>query len=260
MPYDLEQKDSTIIPRKNSIDKRKSTIPYKLFYVAAAGKTVKSFLQAHFIRLAESGYNVTLACSDSPQTSEVRSNTNVCYIPVTIESQIAPASDILSVLKLTAVLLKEKPEVVHTQMSEAGLVSMLSAYIVHTPLRIYHNHGMSAFSSRGAKRILLELIEKMTCKLVTQVLFCGEPTLNEAVARGFCSKDKAIVLGNGTIPGIDTNRYKPVNPVALNSSPDRRGSTNNTFTVGFIGRIVAHKGIDNIILSLIHISEPTRPY
>lgn len=235
----------------------------KIIYIAAAGKTVRSFLQAHLKNLTNTGYDVTLICSDSDETSEVRENTNVRYIPVSIKTDIAPFSDLLSVIKLAAILFKERPTVVHAHMTKAGLVSMLSAFITLVPHRIYHNHGMAAFSSKGAKRLLLESVEKFNCKLATQVIFCGNSTMHEAINRRLCSKEKAHVIGGGTISGIDTERFhRPHTPQQRTALRSRFNLQENSFVVGFVGRIVAHKGIDNIIkawpLVSQDISTPTQ--
>lgn len=191
-----------------------------------------------------------MICTDGEKTSQVISNTGVRYIPTTIKTDISPISDIGSIFKLTATFIKERPDVVHAHMSKAGFVSMISARLCGVPHRIYHNHGMAAFSSSGLKRLILSSVERITCRLATSVIFCGKSTLEEAVRQKFCASNKATLIGHGTISGIDPSRFRKLCTDASKAEIRKiYGLPQQCTTVGFVGRIVAHKGIDNIIRS-----------
>jgi len=133
-------------------------------------------------------------------------------------------------------------------MSKAGLVSMIAARLCSVPHRIYHNHGMAAFSATGIKRALLGLVERITCRLASTIIFCGNSTLEKATSLKYCSAAKAVVIGQGTISGININRFQKNNNTAFKTNSLRKyGLNEQTFTIGFVGRIVPHKGIDTII-------------
>lgn len=125
---------------------------------------------------------------------------------------------------------------------------MVAARLCSVPHRVYHNHGMAAFSSSGLKRVMLAAVEKITCGLASIVVFCGKSTLDEAVRAKYCTASKATVIGRGTISGIDLNLFQNTANTTLDATTLRTyGLRKDCFTVGYIGRIVAHKGIDNIV-------------
>jgi glycosyltransferase involved in cell wall biosynthesis len=190
---------------------------------------------------------------------EVIANTKVPYESAEIKTYIAPAADFVALFRLVSIFRRLKPDVIHAHMSKAGLLSMISAYLTGVPHRLYHNHGMAAFSSHGFKRVLLKCLERITCSLATQVIFCGNTTLNEAVSNGICKASKASVIGEGTISGIDIDKFNPSGSASRRMELRRKfGVTDNQCVVGFVGRIVSHKGLDNIIRAWPVVEQTTK--
>ena len=222
----------------------------KVIYVVASGATVRSFFKEHIKLLRSEGYDLLLVCTDDEHSRGVVDTTNVRFNPIKISTEISPWSDLVALTKLVVLLIREKPSVVHAHMSKAGLVAMISSFICRVPHRIYHNHGMALFSYTGFKHYLLKSSEVLTCALATKVVFCGNSTLEQAVENKISDIDKSIVLGYGTVSGIDLDRFKvTLDGRGKSELRDSIGLEENRITVGYVGRIVAHKGIDNIINS-----------
>ena len=229
---------------------RKHANTGKVIYVVASGASVRSFFKEHIKLLRSEGYDLLLVCTDDEYSRGVVETTNVRFNPINISTEISPQSDLVTLAKLVVLLIREKPSVVHAHMSKAGLVAMISSFMCRVPYRIYHNHGMALFSYTGIRHYLLKYCEKLTCALATKVVFCGNSTLEQAVENKISDIHKSIVLGYGTVSGIDLDRFK----VTLDDHEKLRlqasiGLEPNKITVGYVGRVVAHKGIDNIINS-----------
>jgi glycosyltransferase involved in cell wall biosynthesis len=133
-------------------------------------------------------------------------------------------------------------------MAKAGLVGGLAAYLAGVPVRIYHNHGLAMLSSHGLRRQLLRATDWLTNRFATHALFCSESTRDEGIAAGVVVPEKSGVLGQGTISGVNVSRFKP------DATGKRRARQRNawgvdegTVVVGFVGRLVPHKGIETLI-------------
>jgi len=107
---------------------------------------------------------------------------------------------------------------------------------------------MSFLSARGWKRWFLKIIDQVACRFATNVLYCAPSNLDDAVANGLVSRKKGRVLGPGTIRGIDIEAFDPeaAHPRAVTLRRNA-GVPEDSWIVGFVARIVPHKGIETIL-------------
>lgn len=226
----------------------------RVFYVVTAAVSARSFLLSHFRTLKDSGHDVYLICNPDNISKELAELETIEVIEVPISPSISPFKDIVSAGRLVWVVLRLRPDVIHSHMSKAGLIGAIAGFLSRVKVRIYHNHGMALFSSSGVKRILLQFVERITCALSSEVIFCSLSTREMAHEFGVCSKNKSIVLGQGTISGVDIDKYH------LSMSEEDRinyknnlGISNQVLMVGFVGRVVPHKGIEDLIEAWIRL-------
>ncbi len=67
---------------------------------------------------------------------EVQQREGVKTQPISIERQISPFKDLVSLYKLYCYFKKEKPDIVHSITPKAGLLSMVAAKLAGVPVRI----------------------------------------------------------------------------------------------------------------------------
>jgi len=220
----------------------------RVVWVTALGISAYSFLQPHFRRLRENGFDVILICSDDEHARAAASNTGIQYIPLTIKQSVSVVSDCVALCRLWRLLRRLRPRIIHAHMSKAGLLGVLGGWLAGVPVRIYHNHGMAMLTARGPRRLMLRAVEWLANRAATHTLFCGESTRAAALAEGLAQAGKARVLGSGTISGVDIAKFSPDRIGDLRGSKRRAwGVPADAVVVGFVGRIVPHKGIATLL-------------
>jgi glycosyltransferase involved in cell wall biosynthesis len=231
----------------------------QVLHVTSLGVTARLFLDPHFRRLRAAGISVGLACSSDPHTGRWCNELGVRHISAPIRQHISPLSDVLAIIWLWWVLRRERPRLVHAHMSKAGLVGLIAARLAGVPVRIYQNHGMAMLGSRGLRRWLLWSVEWVNSRLATHVLFCGESTREAALRLGVARRDRATVLGAGSISGIAVDRFSPARRQELRTMQRRHwGVADGQVVVGFVGRIVPHKGIATLLEAWRRLPEDVR--
>lgn len=209
------------------------------------------------------GFEVILACSDDEDSRYAARTTGVRFMPVTINQSITLIADFVGLLRLWHKFRQLRPDIVDSHMSKPGLMGSLAAWLARVPIRIYHNHGMALFSSQGFKYWLLRLTELIACYCATEVIFVSPSNKKDAIDLGVCARGKAVVLGPGTICGVDVKRFSP-GAAALNRAIlwQKTGIPEGSWIVGFVARIVPHKGVETILQAwrLLPLYIRTRAY
>lgn len=220
----------------------------KIIHVTVLGCSAKLFLLEHFKRLKEEGFDILLACVDDEDAKYCVRELDLSHIPIPFKQNIAPFSDIFNLIRMWCNFRKIKPVIVHSHMSKAGLIGSLAAWLARVPVRIYHNHGMALLSSKGLKYGLLYCTERLACACASKIIFVSPSNRDDAVRLGLCSDQKSSVLGPGTISGIDLEKFDPdrnrQRGVSLRCNA---GIPLDDWLVGFVARIVPHKGVETIL-------------
>ena len=161
----------------------------------------------------------------------------------------APFSDSVTLAKLTTLLRRIRPEIVHCGTPKACLVGGLAARFAGVPARVITLHGMRADGLSGRKRDLMLFLERLSCRSAQRIYCVGESLRSRAVELGLAPESKLRVLGAGTANGIDVERFSR-SPSLLERSEalrERLGLPADAPVVGFVGRLVRDKGVAELI-------------
>lgn len=194
------------------------------------------------------GYEFVAVSSPGPLLHQFAKNNNVTACQVPIVRSIAPWRDIVSVCRLVRVLRKQRPDILHAHFSKPGIVGMIAGYLARVPVRIYHNHGMALSSARGWQKPVLWVVERTACALAHRVVYVAPSVRRDAIRLRVCHPDKAQVILSAN--GLDTSArfakhiYKPDSREQLRKSWD---IPPGAFVVGFVGRILKIKGIEELL-------------
>ena len=198
-------------------------------------------------------YKVTAVSADKPELERVAKKYGVGHHHVEMTRAITPFKDLVAVWKFYRFLREEMPEMVHSHTPKAGLVGMMAAYFAGVPVRMHTVAGLPLLEATGIKRIILNIVEKITYAFATKVYPNSFAMRDIIIREGFCAPGKLKVLGNGSSNGIDTKYFSPsaiplVKTTALRAE---LGITDDDFVFIFVGRLVGDKGINELVEAFV---------
>ena len=224
----------------------------KLLRATTVPTSLNSFCRGVLKELRQEGYDVVAVSSPGPELQEVEKREGCRTIAVPMQRHISPMSDFKSLWRMTWVMHRERPDIVHTMTPKAGLICMISAWLARVPVRIHTFTGLVWPTATGLKRRLLMFTDWITCACATHVIPEGEGVkadlLNHHITR------KPIkVLGFGNVRGVDLDYWKP----RATTHVDNEGR-GHIFTFVFVGRIVADKGINELVSAFKQLNQEHR--
>jgi glycosyltransferase involved in cell wall biosynthesis len=174
-----------------------------LAYVVASEMTLKAFLLDH-IRGARERFEVKAIAN-----AKAGADIGIEVLQVGIERQISVLADLRALFTLVGVFRREKFDVVHSVTPKAGLLAALAGAVTGVPVRIHTFTGQVWATRRGAMRLLLKRLDRLTASLATHVLADSASQRDFMIAEGVVAADKVSVLGQGSVNGVDAQRFHP---------------------------------------------------
>lgn len=218
----------------------------KLLLVTTVPDTFISILNGQPGYLREF-FDVILASSDDGRLVEFARLEGVQTHHVPMVRGINPFVDLCSIFGMVSLLLKIKPDVVHSYTPKAGLVSMLSAWICRVPVRVHTFTGLIFPTQTGLKQRLLIWIDRLICSCATRVVPEGQGV--RANLRLYRITDKPLnVIGHGNIAGVDTDYFRPDREDVQEAAKVLRDRMSGSrFAFCFVGRLNRDKGIRELV-------------
>ncbi|NHF61068.1 glycosyltransferase family 4 protein [Flavobacteriaceae bacterium TP-CH-4] len=206
------------------------------------------YMSDHFevigIASATGGANATEI--DVLENVGVQQNSRV--IPVEMTRKITPWKDLKATWQLYKIFKSEKPYIVHTHTPKAGTLGMMAAFLARVPHRLHTIAGLPLLEAKGAKRVLLDTVEKMTYACATG-LYPNSFGLKDILIRSKYTKaSKLKVIANGSSNGVDTSLYDPglFDQKTKNDLKSELGIKSTDFVFIFVGRLVTDKGLNEL--------------
>lgn len=218
---------------------RTATVAMSLDYLL---KGQLAFLNTHYEVVAVSG--------DDDHLANVAHREGVRTVAVKMERKINPLKDVISLWKLFWLFRKEKPQIVHSITPKAGLLSMTAAYLAGVPVRIHTFTGLIFPTKAGLLQRLLIIMDQILCKCATHIYPEGQGVRKDLLDYRITNKPLKV-LANGNINGVDTN-YFDANAVTNSeklSFKNKIGILKTDFVFIFVGRLVADKGINELVVA-----------
>jgi glycosyltransferase involved in cell wall biosynthesis len=221
----------------------------RVMFVTTVAQSLR-FYRDQIQYLQRHGFRVSAASSDGEDQRTIGQESHADMYPVPMSRSISPVSDVMSVWRLVQAMRHAKPDIVHAATPKGGLIGMIAATWCRRPHRIYHILGLPYLTATGPKRLLFRMSERISCQLATRV-FCVSPSIREiAIADGLVPADRIVVIGNGSVNGVDSDeRFHPRTYDRAKRSQLRQelGIASNDPVVGYVGRVVRDKGIDDLM-------------
>jgi glycosyltransferase involved in cell wall biosynthesis len=194
---------------------------------------------------------IGISSHDEKHLKEVGEREGIKIHAIEMPRTISPIKDFIALCKLYLFFKKVKPTIVHTHTPKAGLLGMLAAKFAGVPIRLHTVGGMPLIEVKGAKRVLLNYIEKLTYACAHNVYPNSKGLKQIIIENNFCDESKLKVLGNGGSNGINTTFFTP-NYVenAIEEREKLRQKLqieSDDLVFCFVGRIATEKGIVELL-------------
>ena len=152
--------------------------------------------------------------------------------------RISPLNDIRALYDLVRIVKTEKPDVVHTHTSKAGILGRLAAKIARVPLIVHTPHGHVFFGHFGQilSRIFL-WAERLFAPLTDRVVALTAGESKDYMDLNVYPGEKLVKIHSG----VDVEKFKQV-PVGVVEKKRSLGLDQNGLVVGFIGWLLPIKG------------------
>ena len=213
----------------------------KIAIVVSDATSTYSYLRPHLDKLSKL-YDVTLLIKNDAPELLLDMKISIRIIEVPIERKINLIADIKTLIKLFLIFSKEGFESVHTITPKAGLLGMTASFLARTPIRIHTFQGEYWKNTVGFARNFFIFLDKLVVFFATNITVVSYSERDFLIKERILKKDQAKVLGEGTIGGVDLNRFVK-SPEKKKIQREKVGYFNNEIVFAYVGRINSEKGL-----------------
>lgn len=201
--------------------------------------------------LAERGHEVTLIAG--PETGPEgslwdKAEAAGCAL-LRVESlrrAVRPISDWRAACELRRLFRRQRPDVVHTHSSKAGILGRWAAARAGVPVVVHTIHGMSFNRTQSRiTQMTYRWLERNAARYTTAFVAVADAMVDQAVAAGIAPRERFVTIRSG----METDQFTP------NTDLRRRhrmewGVNDNDVVVGTIARLFANKGYEEIMAAM----------
>ena len=227
----------------------------KLIRITTVPISLKILLQDQ-LKYMNQYFEVIGVSSEGEELNDVKVKEGIRTIELNMSREITPIKDLISLYKMILLLLKEKPNIVHTHTPKAGIIGMIAAWITRVPYRLHTVAGLPVMEATGNKKTILLVVEKLTYACATKVYPNSHGLQKYILQNKLTKQDKLHIVGYGSSNGIDTQYFQKTKEI-LNQSKKikEQYQLKNKFVFCFVGRVVKDKGINELIYAFNKLSQ-----
>ncbi len=115
-----------------------------------------------------------------------------------LRRRIRPHRDLEAIANLARVFREERPDIVHTHSSKAGIVGRLAARLAGVPHIVHtiHGYGFHAGQTWVLRRVLIGA-ERLAARVTTQFIAVSRANLEQGIALGLFGPDRVSLIRSG---------------------------------------------------------------
>lgn len=229
----------------------------KLLRITTVPVSLKTLLKGQHRFMSQNGFEVVGVSSRGTALQEVHNEEGIRVIELEMTRTFSPFKDLKSLWSLYRLCRKEKPFIVHSHTPKAGIVGMLGAKLAGVPIRLHTVAGMPLMVTSGAKRWVLDIVEKITYGCATKVYPNSEGLYDFIVKGRYAPKRKLGMIAKGSSNGIDTGFFAPnqVTEYQVNQLKKDLAIQPDDFVFVFVGRLVGDKGINELVSAFSRLND-----
>lgn len=225
----------------------------KICFVTTSSISIDSFIMPTIPCLIEKGFEVSIVTNCAAGFKERCKNFVDIY-----DYKVGRGFDFLGTIgasfKFARLCRNRKFDIVVFATPNGALYGSIGSWLGGVPCRILAQWGMRYIGFDGYKRKLIRAIEKISCRLATDVRNVSEKNRQIAIDDGMYSAEKCKVLGKGGTIGVDLKEYRLQDKVIYSNEIRRKYNIPSTSLVyGFVGRVCRDKGFIELIYAFNNI-------
>jgi glycosyltransferase involved in cell wall biosynthesis len=202
---------------------------------------LNAFLLGHIQRLSQT-WRVTVCVNVNENDVVVDLDGKADLQPIELRREIAPFSDLLALSKLWQFYTGKKFDAVVTVTPKGGLLGMMAAWLARVPVRVHWFTGQVWATKKGLMRALLKSMDRIIAACATQTLADSASQSNFLLKEGVVKAGKISVLGEGSISGVDTDRFR-TDPIARQRIRGELQIPSDAICLLYAGRMRREKGV-----------------
>lgn len=227
----------------------------KICFVVSSPGTAISFLQNH-IKLLATYFDVYLVANFEKEDKSIFDTLPLKGVKnIALMREISLYKDLKAMITLQSYFKEMEFDIVQTVTPKAGLLGMFAAMSAGVNIRIHIFTGQVWHTRTGVFKILLMWLDRFIILNSTCILVDGESQRQFLIKRRILKESNSVVLGKGSISGVDTKRFVPNENVKLQVRKEL-GILNNEIVYMFLGRMNVDKGLYDLVdsFNLLHKS------
>ena len=175
---------------------------------------------------------------------------NVSWVDINIPRKTSPLNDVFAFLKLFLLCLRLKPDIVHSIMPKAGLLTAFAARISGIPFRVHTFTGQIWDTKTGLNRFIYKILDRMVVRLNTICFTDSHSQSRHLYDHGISYKKRPLpVLGYGSLIGVDLQRFNRENiGICATVTRGSLGLEDLNFVVAYIARKSRDKGAIDMLM------------
>ena len=168
----------------------------------------------------------------------------VSWADIDVPRKASPLQDLKCLLQIYALCRRLRPDVVHSIMPKAGLLTTIAARAAGVKVRIHTFTGQVWDTKKGLARSIFKWLDRLVVSLNSVCLTDSPSQSQHLFDNGISLNGRPLpVLGKGSLVGVDLNRFDPVR-IRSKAQVTRAtlGIADEHFVLAFIARKSRDKG------------------
>ena len=228
----------------------------RLCFVVTSPLGLNAFLRPHIERLSAQ-YQISVCVGNDPDGVKPELPGSVELHRIAIRRDISPLADLASLIVLYRLFRRGKFDLVYTLSPKAGLLGMLAAWLARVPHRVHCFTGQVWATRTGLARGMLKTLDRVLAACATSLLADSPSQRQFLINQSVVAADRIQVLGDGSMAGVDTQKFKP-NPAARDRLRAQLAMDANSCCLLYVGRLKRDKGVLDLVEAFRRI-QPDRP-
>lgn len=209
---------------------------------------------ANTLKRAPADFKVSVVGQDVSSCQDTYPD--VRWVDIDLNRKINLFSDLLALFELCRLFIAYKPDIVHSIMPKAGLLTAIAGFFCLVPVRIHTFTGQIWVTKSGPARMFYYWLDRLINSLNTICLTDSPSQSAFLLAHRISRAGSALpVLSKGSLSGVDVERFNlPALAEQAGHLRMRLGLNETHFVFAFIARKTRDKGAVDVLRAFAAVS------